>query len=271
MILTLKLMLSPVIIAVITIAGRRWGSSVSGWLLGFPLTSAPISLIMALQNGAGFAASSAAGNLGGQAAVCVFCLVYGVAALRFDWRISAAFSIAAYFMAVAALNQFPLNLATAFIILLSVVVLTFFLLPKSGGEQKTALLPVWDLPLRMLLTAIFVFSLTGLAETLGPQLSGLIAPFPVFGLITSIFTHRQNGSAAALALFRSYITASAGYACFFLIVGGGLTTLGIGLTYLLATLAILILNGLILLILNKHPGQSSFNPSSSQTGRNRQG
>jgi hypothetical protein len=265
MILTLKLILSPVIIAVIALAGRRWGSAVSGWLLGFPLTSAPISLIMAMQNGTGFAAASAAGNLGGQVAVCVFCLVYGIAALRFNWQISAAISVTAFFMAVAALNQFSLDLAAAFFILLSVVVLTFCLLPKSGGEKKTALLPVWDLPLRMVLAAIFVFSLTGLSETLGPQLSGLIAPFPVFGLITSIFTHRQNGSAAALSLFRSYITASAGYACFFLIVGGGLTTLGIVPTYLLATLAIFILNGLILFILRRYSGQFPFNTSTPQT------
>jgi uncharacterized membrane protein len=77
----------------------------------------------------------------------------------------------------------------------------------------------------------------------------------VFGLIMSIFTHPQGGSAAALKLFRSYISASAGYAFFYLIVGTLLTRLGIGLTFILATLVIFAINGLTLFILQKkeHP------------------
>ncbi|GAP21359.1 hypothetical protein [Leptolinea tardivitalis] len=114
MILTVKLILSPLIIAVISLAGRRWGSTVSGWFLGFPLTSAPITLVMALQHGTDFAAASAAGNLGGQASVCVFCLVYSYAALQFNWMVSAAFGITAFFASIIILNQFNLTLLPAF-------------------------------------------------------------------------------------------------------------------------------------------------------------
>ncbi len=100
------------------------------WFLGFPLTSGPISIVMALQHGTEFAAASAAGNLGGQASVCIFCLVYGLAALRFNWLISAAAGITAFFAAVLFLNQFDLSLTAAFIIILAVVVVVFFLLPN---------------------------------------------------------------------------------------------------------------------------------------------
>jgi hypothetical protein len=255
MILSLKLILSPIIIALVSLAGRKWGSSVGGWFLGFPLTSAPISIVMALQHGTEFAAASAAGNLGGQASVCVFCLVYGLTALRFNWMVSTATGITAFFASIFILNLFNLTLTAAFIIILVVVVVVFLLLPKSGGELKVTVLPKWDLPARMVLAAAFVYGITTFADVLGPQLSGLVAPFPVFGLIMSIFTHQQSGSGAALKLFRSYVTASAGYACFFLIVGSSLTSLGIGLAYTLATLAIFCLNGFTLYILQKtdHP------------------
>jgi hypothetical protein len=255
MILLLKLILAPIIIALVSLAGRKWGSSVGGWFLGFPLTSGPISIVMALQHGTGFAAASAAGNLGGQASVCVFCLVYGLTALRFNWLISAAAAISAFFASIFLLNQFDLTLTAAFIIILAVVVVVFILLPKSGGESKETFLPAWDLPARMLLAVVFVYGITTFADVLGPQLSGLIAPFPVFGLIMSIFTHQQSGSGAALKLFRSYVMSSTGYACFFLIVGLALPTLGIGWTYALATLAIFCLNGFTLFILQKtdHP------------------
>lgn len=252
MILTVKLILSPLIIAVISLAGRRWGSTVSGWFLGFPLTSAPITLVMALQHGTDFAAASAAGNLGGQASVCVFCLVYSYAALRFNWMVSAAFGITAFFASIIILNQFNLTLLPAFFLILATIAIVFWLLPRSGGEFKNTVLPQWDLPLRMLLATAFVFGITSFAAVLGPQLSGLIAPFPVFGLIMSIFIHKQNGSAAALKHFRSYVTSSAGYACFYLILGMALPSLGIGITFLLATLAIFGLNGLTLFLLQRN-------------------
>jgi len=253
MVLILKLILSPLLIAMVSLAGRKWGSTVSGWFLGFPLTSAPISLVIALQHGPEFAAASAAGLMGGQAAVCVFCLVYGYTALKYGWVVSAVAGIAAFFAAIFVLNLFPLTLPLAFMIILATVVIVFLLLPKKGGESKELDLPGWDLPVRMLLAAVFVYVVTGFAAALGPQLSGLVAPFPVFGLIMSIFTHKQNGSAAALKHFRSYVSASAGYAVFFLIVGSTLTSLGIGLTFLLATVAIICLNGLTLYFLQKKP------------------
>lgn len=254
MVLTLKLILSPLLIALVSLSGRKWGSTVSGWFLGFPLTSGPISIVMALQHGPEFAAASAAGLLGGQAAVCVFCLVYGYTALRFGWVVSALAGISAFFAAIFVLNLFTLTLPLAFGIIIAVVVIVFLLLPRSGGESKELVLPKWDLPLRMILAAVFVYMVTGFAAALGPQLSGLVAPFPVFGLIMSIFTHKQNGSAAALNHFRSYVSASAGFAVFFLIVGSVLPTMGIGLTYTLALVAVILLNGMTLFFLQKKPG-----------------
>ena len=41
----LKLVLTPTLIGAASLAGRRWGPAVSGWLVGFPFTSAPIALV----------------------------------------------------------------------------------------------------------------------------------------------------------------------------------------------------------------------------------
>src|SRR5437660_411979 len=40
-------------------AGRRWGPGVSGWLVGFPLTSGPVAFFLALDQGVSFAAGAA--------------------------------------------------------------------------------------------------------------------------------------------------------------------------------------------------------------------
>src|SRR5215475_7256295 len=84
-ILLVKLVVTPVLIAVATLVGRRWGPSVAGWVAGFPLTSGPVSVFLALEQGPGFAAQAAVGTLLGLAAMAGFCLVYSRVAPRAGW------------------------------------------------------------------------------------------------------------------------------------------------------------------------------------------
>lgn len=243
MILSLKLILSPVLIALVSLAGRRWGPAISGWFLGFPLTSAPISILLAAQYGTGFAAASATGILGGQASVCVFCLAFSYAALKFNWMVSSFLGLCAFFLSTALLNLFTLSLPAAFLILLGTITVMLFFLPKSDVQQTVAIVPSWDLPVRMILAGLFVFLVTTFATGLGPQLSGLVAPFPVFGVILAAFTHKQYGAGTVIKLFRGYLTASIGFACFFLIVGVFLPIWGSVMIYSLATVMIFAING----------------------------
>jgi hypothetical protein len=247
MILALKLFLTPLFIALASLAGRRWGPAVSGWLIGFPLTSAPVSLILAIQNGTTFAAHSAIGNLGGQASVCVFCLGYSLAARKTGWLPSAAAALGAFFISTLLWNSFTLSLWPTFIILMLMIALAFYSIPAGAASPAVSTAPRWDLPARMALAAAFVFILTTFAEAWGPQLSGLITPFPIFGVILTTFTHRQQGAQAAFNLLRAYIAGSVGYGFFFLIVGGLLPFAGILWTYLLATAAVLSINSFYLL------------------------
>ncbi len=72
----LKLFLAPVILGGASLAGRRWGPAVSGWLVGLPLTSGPVIFFLALSHGATFAASAISGTLSGGFSLVAFCLVY---------------------------------------------------------------------------------------------------------------------------------------------------------------------------------------------------
>jgi len=75
--LALKLVLTPTLIGAVSMAGRRWGPGVSGWLVGFPLTSGPVTFFLALDQGVSFAAGAAVGSMTGAAAQAVFCVLYG--------------------------------------------------------------------------------------------------------------------------------------------------------------------------------------------------
>ena len=60
-----KLILSPLLIGAVSVLGRRWGPAISGWLIGLPLTSGPVVLFLALDQGTVFAAHGRPGDHAG--------------------------------------------------------------------------------------------------------------------------------------------------------------------------------------------------------------
>jgi hypothetical protein len=246
MILALRLFMTPLLIAATTLAGRRWGPGFSGWLIGFPLTSGPVSLILALQYGPPFAAQAAIGNLGGLASICAFSLAYCLIAPWGNWAVSAGAGVVLFLMATLVWNSFTMALLPTCAITLVALVLTVRLIPLRPMAAAPGGAPRWDIPLRMVVATTFVVTLTAFAAVLGPQLSGLITPFPVFAVVLAVFAHRQQGAQAAIQVLRGLGLSLFGCAAFFLVVGSLLPGLGIALTYILATLATLAVNAMSL-------------------------
>src|SRR3989441_6035414 len=105
-----KVVLTPLFIAAVTLAGRRWGPAVGGWLAGLPLTSGPVSVFLALEQGPGFAARAAVGTLAGLVGVACFCVVYARFSRTRGWTLATAAGIAAYLAGAALLSRVPLAL-----------------------------------------------------------------------------------------------------------------------------------------------------------------
>jgi len=61
----LKLIVTPALIGLASLAGRKWGHAISGWLVALPLTTGPIVFFLAVSHGPAFAAETAAGILTG--------------------------------------------------------------------------------------------------------------------------------------------------------------------------------------------------------------
>src|SRR6185437_4208153 len=80
--LTLKLVLTPALIGAATLAGRRWGQAVGGWLVGLPLTTGPVAFFIALDHGAAFGAAAVMGSLVGAVAEAAFSVAYAWSAVR---------------------------------------------------------------------------------------------------------------------------------------------------------------------------------------------
>lgn len=243
--LLLKALLTPSLIALVSVAGRRWGPAVSGLLVGLPLTSGPVLLILALENGTPFAVDAARGIIFGTISVAFFCLTYAWAALHWRWPGALLASWLVFLMATALMQLFALLVAlplvVAFALCVAVAALALTIFPRLPIKESVTLPPPsWDIPARMVVAMVFVLLLTGVAPQLGPHLTGLLAPFPIFGTVLSAFTHAQAGKAAALRLLRGLLVGLLSFASFFLVAGTLLAPAGILPTFVAAILATVI-------------------------------
>ena len=108
--LILKLLLIPGFLLLISLAGKRWGPSVAGWLSGLPVVVGPILFFLAIEQGPQFAAQSAVAALSAMFAMIAFCITYAQVAQRANWPWALTISLTVW--AVLALDK-PLIAAVA--------------------------------------------------------------------------------------------------------------------------------------------------------------
>jgi len=236
--------LVPPLIAGVSLAGRRWGPSVGGWLAGLPWTSGPVALFLAIEQGEAFAASAAQGTLLGLMSVAAFCVVYSLTARRRSWGASVLAGWCAFIVATVVLRRLSLSLIPAFAVVIGVLagVLTF--LPRATSAGSPPVLPRWEIPLRMGAATGMVLAITGAAAALGPQLSGLLTPFPVYATVLAVFTQHAHSATAAAALLRGVVLGSFAFGAFFFVLAGTLAVWGLPTAFGLALAAALLVHGL---------------------------
>lgn len=243
--LVLKLLLTPTLIGVASLAGRRWGSAVSGWLVGLPFTSGPIIFFLALNEGVSFARAAAVGTLMGALSQAAFCLAYGRLAPHIDWPAAILASSLLFLALTLALQPVSLPLVSLFIIVMLTLALAFRLMPSRPGNMPlaTGAPPAWDIPARMITATTFVLLLTGLASTLGPRLTGLLAPFPLYATILAVFAHQARGPHAAVDVLKGLLLGLFAFASFFLILAALIEPAGITSAFAAALAAALLVQG----------------------------
>ena len=234
MIFLLKLLLVPSLIALVTLAGRRWGPAIAGWLSAFPIVAGPILLAISLEQGAGFAALAAAHTLTAVLAILVFSIAYARCA-RHGMPRAMASALLAYAAAVVLLQATTLPLWAGFALVVAGLLLAPYLFGPAPQAVMAGPQAANDLPWRMLAGAILSLSVTYTAASLGPRLSGLFAMFPVMSTVLVGFSHRSNGPGFPVALLRGMIKGYYAFAVFCVTLSLLLRDGAIGRAFLLAT------------------------------------
>ena len=241
-----KLCFTPLVVAGATLASRRWGAVTGGWLAGLPLTSGPISVFLALEQGPGFAAGAACGSLLSIPALAAFAIVYERASARLSWPVILLLALAVYGFVLGALSFTALPAYLAFFPVVAVLwgTLRFCLTPRKRAAETPS--PRWDMPLRMATATVLVFAVTALAERVGPAWSGMLSCFPVLICVMTVSAHIRNGVDGARRTLYGTVAACFSFAVFFATVALCLPHLPLAAGYALALFAVAASGGLSL-------------------------
>lgn len=230
-ILALKLGLVPALIGAITIAGRRWGPAVAGWLSAFPVVAGPVLFFIAVDQGSEFAARAATGTLSAVLAILVFNMSYAWAAARRNaWPACLCIAFAAYALAVMGLTAWAPTLEQGAVAVLAALLAAPRLFPSAGTAPAPRARPS-DMHWRMAAAAALVLAVTHFSSQLGPRLAGMLAMFPVMASVLVAFSHRHTGAAFAINLLRGTVIGYYAFAVFCVGVALALPSLGIGAAF----------------------------------------
>jgi len=236
LLLAVKALLAPTFVVCASLTARRYGPRVGGLVAGLPVVAGPILLAYALAQGRVFAAHAAAATLLGLVSLTCFVVVYGRLAGRAGWRVCLLAGSLAFGLATLLFSAAVVPAGTALALACAGFVLGLALLPvPSSQEGPFAPPPAWDLPLRAGCALALVLVLTTAAGSLGAQLSGLLAPFPVITTVLATFTHAQRGADEVVRLLRGMLTGFVAFALFCFTLAVSLRTLGVAGAFGLAT------------------------------------
>lgn len=251
-ILVLKLILAPIIIGSASLAGRRWGPAVSGWIVGMPLTSGPVVFFVALSHGIAFAANASLGVISGALSLVAYALTYAWLATRFRWQVSIFGSLSVFSLLTFSLQGLTVSLFPILVLAAAAIAAGLWLMPndaviKNGDKQISR----WDIPARIFIGTSFILLLTGVAPLIGSRMTGLLTTIPLYVTILAIFAHRDHGPAAAAHVLRGLLYGMFAFLGFFLVLILLIERSSLGMAFGASILTALLIQGTTLLILRK--------------------
>jgi hypothetical protein len=223
----LRLALVPGAVWAASLAARRWGHAVSGYLGGLPMIGGPITLYLALDYGPAFAARSATFTLAlilGQAA---HLLAFSHAGRFARWPVALACGwgsfVAVALVVVRASPGPPAALALA----IAGLACAWGWLPRASAATAPPAIPRAELRLRLVAAFVLAAAILAAARAFGPVVSGVMLSVPVTGSIMPPFTLALYGPDALARLTRGFVVGLSGFTAFFFALAAALSTLGI--------------------------------------------
>jgi len=250
--LAIKLVSVPVFILTISIVAYKWGPSVGGVVLGLPLTSGPVLFFLALEQGTSFAAASALGALIGLISLSASCIVFGWLSFRLGWLACLIGCCVTFFTITFILNFVSFPGVLSFVGVVAFLVLICRIFPSGASDSISRESPRWEIPARMIAATGLVLLITGAASILGPHLSGLLTPFPVYATVIGLFILKSKGPDVNALFLRGVVMGCLTTSVFLFLIASFIVSLGLIAVFGLAVVVVITMHSVLLYSVNRN-------------------
>jgi hypothetical protein len=235
----LRLALVPTAVWLASLAARRWGHSVSGYLGGMPLIGGPITLFLALDLGDAFAARSALFTLAAVIGQAAHLMAFAHVGRRRGWALALLAGWASFAVVALAVARLPLTPVLAAALAGAGLAGAWRWLPAVRGDSPLPRIPAIELRLRLVAAVALAGLILWSAPIFGPAVSGILLSLPITGSIMPPFTLAFYGADGAARLIRGFVVGLSGFATFFLVVTLTVVPWGVAASFLAAVAAAL--------------------------------
>jgi hypothetical protein len=223
----LRLALVPGAVWVASVAARRWGHAVSGYLGGLPMIGGPITLYLAIDYGPHFAARSATFTLAAILGQAAHLLAFSHAGRFGRWPLALAAGWASFLAVALAVVRASPSPPLALALALAGLAAAWLWLPRPRGAAPPPAIPPAELRLRLVAAFVLAAAILAAARAFGPVVSGVMLSLPVTGSIMPPFTLALYGPDALAGLLRGFVVGLSGFAAFFFVLAAALAPLGV--------------------------------------------
>jgi hypothetical protein len=241
--LALKLTLVPLFLLAVSMSGKWWGPSIAGWLAGLPVVAGPILYLLVLAHGPAFGAHAAERSLSAILASEAFNFAYAWICRSRAWPMALAAGLLAWIAAAFGLSLLPDSAVWAAMTAFLAVCFGQSFLPRSVAIAPAISLSRFDLIGRMAAGAILTIVVTAISGPVGAAWSGLLAVFPLLGIVLSVSSHRAHGAQFVISLFRGMVLGRFSFAAFCLILSFSLRHQSPFVAFIEAAMAAMIVQG----------------------------
>jgi hypothetical protein len=227
----LRLALVPAAVWLASLAARRWGHAVSGYLGGLPLIGGPITLFLAIDLGTEFAARSALFTLAAVLGQAAHLTAFAHAGRRHRWPAALAAGWAAFFAVSFLVTLPPMSPLAALGLAMAGLAAAWRWLPPVRGDAVPPAIPPMELRLRLAAAFALAALILWAAPAFGPVVSGVLLSMPVTGSIMPPFTVAIYGPGPLARLLRGFVVGLTGFTAFFFVVASTATAWGVAASF----------------------------------------
>ena len=244
--LVLRLFLPPLTVLAAGWLQHRVGPRLSGRLVGLPLTSGPLLLVLLLAEGAPAAAVAAQGVLAGQVMVVGFTCAYAGASSRrtAPWSLLAGVAVTTVLGASARAATAALAWSGLAVVPVALIALWLWR-PDTTAVAAPTRPSGAQLGFRAVLTGVLVAGLSTSSHVLGAGLTGVLASVPLVMAVVAPGAHRDAGPLTARSMLRGTLTVVPGTATFAAVLALTLVPLGGPAAFLTAGVSLALVNGAV--------------------------